>query len=222
MELKIEQELIDRFTGLQALIIYIRGVKFERTNPDLEDFKEKIIEEVKENYDIESLKDVPIFRAYRDFFWRAGVDPTKIRPAAEALIRRVLGGKTIPTINNIVDAYNLASIKSGIALAAFDEDRLQGDLRMRFSRKGERFLGIGMSEPKELQGGEIIVSDDVKLVAIYPYRDADETKVTEATKKVLLMICGVPGISKEELIYTSDIAEEYITKFCGGMKSSTD
>ncbi|MCP8310944.1 MAG: hypothetical protein L6N94_05545 [Candidatus Methylarchaceae archaeon HK01M] len=214
--------MIDRFTGLQALIIYIRGVKFERTNPDLEDFKEKIIEEVKENYDIESLKDVPIFRAYRDFFWRAGIDPTKIRPAAEALIRRVLGGKTIPTINNIVDAYNLASIKSGIALAAFDEDRLQGDLRMRLSREGEVFLGIGMSEPKELQGGEIIVSDDVKLVAIYPYRDADETKVTEATKKVLLMICGVPGISKEELIDTSDIAVEYITKFCGGMKSSTD
>ncbi|MCP8304159.1 MAG: hypothetical protein H3Z50_01600 [archaeon] len=222
MELKIEQELIDRFTGLQALIVHIRGVKVERRKPDLEDFKEQIIKEVKEKYDIESLKDVPIFRAYRDFFWKAGIDPTKIRPAAEALIRRVLGGKTIPKINSVVDAYNLASIKSGIALAAFDEDRLQGDLRMRLSREGEGFLGIGMNEPKELQGGEIVVSDDVKLVAIYPYRDADETKVTEATENVLLMVCGVPGISKKDLIDASDIATEYITRFCVGMKSSTD
>jgi DNA/RNA-binding domain of Phe-tRNA-synthetase-like protein len=89
---------------------------------------------------------------------------------------------------------------------------------MRFAIKGEKFLGIGMEEPKELQGGEVVISDDVKLVAIYPYRDADESKLNEKTRNVLLMICGVPGISKESLINAENIAVEYITKFCGGMK----
>ncbi|MCP8308390.1 MAG: hypothetical protein H3Z52_06570 [archaeon] len=218
MELKISPDLKERFTGLQALIAHIRGVKVESRNAELEDFKQKIIKEVKDKYDIESLKDVPIFRAYRDFFWRVGIDPTKVRPAAEALIRRILGGKSIPRINNVVDAYNLASIKTEIALAAFDEDKIQGNLIMRLAIKGEKFLGIDMEEPKELQGGEIVISDDVKLVAIYPYRDADESKLNEETKNILLMICGVPGISKESLIDAKNIAIEYITKFCGGIK----
>jgi len=218
MELKISPDLKERFTGLQALIAHIRGVKVESRNAELEDFKQKIIKEVKDKCNIESLKDVPIFRAYRDFFWRVGIDPTKVRPAAEALIRRILGGKSIPRINNVVDAYNLASIKTEIALAAFDEDKIQGNLIMRLAIKGEKFLGIDMEEPKELQGGEIVISDDVKLVAIYPYRDADESKLNEETKNILLMICGVPGISKESLIDAKNIAIEYITKFCGGIK----
>jgi len=219
MELKIEQELIDRFTGLQALIVHMKGVKVVKRDSDLEDFKERIIKEIREKYDIKSLKDVSIFRAYRDFFWKVGIDPTKIRPAAEALIRRIIGGKPIPNINNVVDAYNLASIKSGIAIAAFDEDKLQGELVMRFARKGEGFFGIGMIELRELQGGETIVSDKVNLVAIYPYRDADATKVTEATENILLMVCGVPGIGREELINAAEIATEYVMKFCDGIKN---
>jgi DNA/RNA-binding domain of Phe-tRNA-synthetase-like protein len=216
MELNISPDLMERFSGLQTLITYIRGVKVQKQSTELEDFKEKIIKEIKEKYDIESLKDVPILRAYRDFFWRVGIDPTKVRPAAEALIRRILGGKPIPSINNVVDAYNLASIKTEIALAAFDGDKIHGNLIMRFARKGEKFLGIGMEEPKELQGVEIVVSDSMKLVAIYPYRDADGSKLNDKTRSILLMVCGVPGISKESLMNAKNIAIEYITKFCGG------
>ncbi|MGQ9469121.1 MAG: hypothetical protein ACUVTD_04760 [Nitrososphaerales archaeon] len=61
MELKISPDLTERFTGLQALIAHIRGIKVEKSNIELEGFKEKIIKEVKEKYDIESLKDVPYF-----------------------------------------------------------------------------------------------------------------------------------------------------------------
>ncbi len=63
---------------------------------------------------LEGLKDEPIFRTYRDFFWTMGVDPTKVRPAAEALIRRILVGRSMPRINTVVDAYNLASMTTHI------------------------------------------------------------------------------------------------------------
>ena len=113
----------------------------------LEEFKEEVFVEVKSRFTLESLKDEPVFRAYRDFFWRIGVDPTKVRPAAEALIRRVLGGRSIPRINTVVDAYNLVSMTTCIALAAFDVSRLNGDIIMRFADKGEEFFGIGMDKP---------------------------------------------------------------------------
>ena len=148
--------------------------------------------------------------------WRIGIDPTKNRPAAEALIRRILAGKNLPCINTLVDAYNLASIKSRIALATFDANKLEGNILMRFAKDGEQILGIGMKKPLILKEGEIVVSDEEKLIAVYPYRDADNTKVTEKTENVSIVVCGVPGIHEKTLENASRITLEYINRFCDG------
>ncbi len=212
----IEFHLRKRFPQLKVLTCQIRGVRVEKQNVELESFKGKVMRQVREQYDLESLRNLSTFRAYRDFFWRVGIDPTKNRPAAEALIRRVLSGRAIPNINTLVDAYNLASIKTEIALAAFDADRLKGDFLMRFATEGEEFLGIGMEKPMLLQGGEIVISDGEKLVAVYPHRDADNTKISVKTKNVLLLVCGVPSIAEEQLRKAKQVALEYITRFCNG------
>jgi DNA/RNA-binding domain of Phe-tRNA-synthetase-like protein len=171
---------------------------------------------VKQKYDLETLKQVPIFRTYRDFFWKIGIDPTKSRPAAEALVRRILAGKQIPTINTFVDTYNLASIKSEVALAAFDEDKVNGELTMRFASKNEQFLGIGMRKPVVLTGKEVVVSDAQRLLALYPHRDADHSKITENTHNVLTLVCGVPKLSLETLYQSKRVVLKYIAHFCNG------
>jgi DNA/RNA-binding domain of Phe-tRNA-synthetase-like protein len=199
-----------------VFVSQISGVKVETVNSRLEGFKETVTEETQRFYTAETLKDRPVLRAYRDFFWQVKVDPTKTRPAAEALIRRIVTGKPLPRINTLVDAYNLASVKTEVAIAAFDADKLRGDLTMRFAERDEEFLGIGMDKPLRLQDGEIVVQDDEKLVAVYPYRDAEDSKVTEATRDVVLLFCGVPGISREKLVDTMKVTSEYVTKFCGG------
>jgi DNA/RNA-binding domain of Phe-tRNA-synthetase-like protein len=216
MNLTIDSELKSRFPNLTANILQVKEVKVQKRNAELEEFKIKITKQIREMYNLESLKNKPSFRAYRDFFWNIGIDPTKNRPAAEALIRRILGGRTIPTINSLVDAYNLASIKSRIALATFDADKLEGNLLMRFAEEDEKFWGIGMKKPLILKGGEIVIADSAKLVAVYPYRDADNTKVTEETKNVTVIVCGAPGISEETLNFASKVALEYILRFCDG------
>ncbi|MCW4033926.1 MAG: phenylalanine--tRNA ligase beta subunit-related protein [Candidatus Bathyarchaeota archaeon] len=214
MMLRIDSELGARFPELSALLLDIDGVNIHKKDAELEKFKEEIATQTRNESDIESVKDEPIFRAYRDFFWTIGIDPTKTRPASEALTRRVLAGKKLPTINTLVDAYNLASIKSKIAIATFDKDKLEGELFMRFAKPDEQIVGIGMEKPLVLKGGEIVLFDSVKLVAVYPYRDADNTKVTEKTKNVTLVLCGVPGIQKDALEVALDTAREFVTRFC--------
>lgn len=216
MNLKIDSELKAHFPDLSVNIIQIKEVKIQKKNSELEKLKVEIMRQVREEYNLESLKDQQTFRAYRDFFWKVGIDPTKNRPAAEALIRRILGGRTIPSINSLVDAYNLASIKSRIALATFDKDKLRGDLCMRFAKEGEQFWGIGMEKPLILKGGEIVVTDNENLIAVYPYRDADNTKVTEETKNVTIIVCGAPGITEETLEFASQLAQNYVLRFCDG------
>ena len=217
INLTFNPELKRRFPDLMVSVKMIRDIRVEASSPELEMFKEKVIGEVKNNYNLESIKEEPTFKAYRSFFWRIKVDPTKIRPASEALIRRILAGKRFPKINTFVDAYNLASVISGIPLAAFDSDRLKGDLIMRFAEKGELFLGIGMGRAMELKGNEVVISDQEKIVAVYPYRDSEATKITERTRNVVVMACGVPGIGRERLDSALDTAIRLVIRFCGGV-----
>ncbi|MCJ7721764.1 hypothetical protein MUO98_05095 [Candidatus Bathyarchaeota archaeon] len=218
MSLKIDSELKIHFPELTALTLDIDGVNIRKRATELENFKLEVMRHIRNEYTLDSVKDLPTFRAYRTFFWSIGIDPTKTRPAAEALTRRILAGKTLPCINTLVDTYNLASIKTRIAIATFDADKLDGKLLMRFAKEGEQILGIGMEKPLILKGREIIISDQEKLIAVYPHRDADNTKVTEKTENVSIVVCGVPGITEEVLESASDLTLEYITRFCSGEK----
>ena len=162
----------------------------------------------------------PVFRSYREFFWKVGVDPTKTRPAAEALIRRVLGGRTIPRINTAVDAYNLGSMTTCVALVAFDLERIDGDITMRFADAGEAFHGIGMDKPAVLAGGEVVMADNSRLIAVYPYRDANYSKIDLQTTAMMLVSCGVPGVSLGLLSEAAEKACEFVTRFCDGKTSN--
>jgi DNA/RNA-binding domain of Phe-tRNA-synthetase-like protein len=219
MRLVIDRTVAEKFPGLHLAGKVIRGleVSYEKIDTLLR-LKEEIYGGVREKYTLESLKDQSLFRAYRDFFWKLGIDPTKIRPASEALVRRILQGKEIPSINPIVDTYNLASIRSGIPMAAFDLDKMQGTPVMKFATKGEEFFGIGMTVPLVLKGHEVVISDEKGLIAIYPYRDSDRTKITENTENILLLVCGVPGVERNILEKAERIATEYIEGICGGRR----
>ena len=206
---------VEEFEGLDAIPFLVDDIRVAGSRPDLEALKTEVIEGVRRAYTLEGLKNVPEIRAYRDFFWRVGIDPTKTRPAGEALIRRVLGGKGLPTINTLVDTYNLASIKTRIALAAFDAATLHGDLVMRKGRPGEEFLGIGMDKPVVLTGEEVANADDAGLVAIYPYRDSARTAVTSATRAIVFLACGVPGIPRHVLLRAQDVTRDLVIRFCG-------
>jgi DNA/RNA-binding domain of Phe-tRNA-synthetase-like protein len=198
------------------LLFDVTGLRVRPTDDAGAALIEQRVTDYRRTYALETLKDEPRLRAYRDFFWRVGVDPTKVRPAAEAILRRVIQGKPFPRINALVDAYNLASAESRIALAAFDKAKLHGDLRMRRSRPVETFLGIGMEAPVTLSGVEVVCEDEDRLVAIYPYRDANASRVSSDTRDVRFLVCGVPGISDETLREAAVVAAKLVTRFCGG------
>jgi DNA/RNA-binding domain of Phe-tRNA-synthetase-like protein len=214
--LRLETRLRERFPDLNAEIIRFRDVHVERQDELLEEYKAEVAQGLKERWSLDQLRDDPVFKAYRDFFWRLGIDPTKNRPAAEALIRRVLRDSPIPRINTWVDAYNLVSMETAIPIASFDEDLLGGELLMREAEAGETFTGIGMDKPVNLAGGEAVIEDGKRLVAIYPYRDADHSKVTFKTVNVLMLMCGSPGITLDTLSRAASKAREVLPRFCGG------
>ena len=220
MNLAIDEPIRNRYPGLSIPYSNISNVSVERDSEELRVLRASVLDRARSQHDLTTLKDSPVFRAYRDFFWRIGIDPTKIRPAGEALIRRVLRRTGIPSVNTLVDAYNLASVETGIAMAAFDTDQIRGSLLLRFSNPSEEFLGIGMNSPVTLKGGEVVIGDEVGILAIYPYRDAERSKIQFTTKSVVILACGVPGIDLDLLRRALSICIDYVTDFCGGVVES--
>jgi DNA/RNA-binding domain of Phe-tRNA-synthetase-like protein len=218
--MQFSREVLDAFPGISVAEGVVRYVDCAEPHPGLAALRETVTRELQARYTLEQVRDEPVFRAYRDFFWTTGVDPTKTRPASEALVRRILAGKPLPRINTAVDAYNLASASSGVPIAAFDADLLHGDLSLRFAHNGEEFLGIGMQAPILLGENQVVMTDAAEIIAIYPYRDADETKVTAGTTTIHIVACGVPKIEQERVVGAYRTCARYLEEYAGGTASA--
>jgi DNA/RNA-binding domain of Phe-tRNA-synthetase-like protein len=205
-----------RFRELQIGIGIINKVHVEKENPAIKALKKSVFEEVKAKYRIETLKDNEIVRAYRDFYWKLDIDPTKTRPSGEALLRRVLHGDKLPTISTVVDAYNLASMKTIVPISGFDKEKLTPPFIIRFAENGEAFTGIGMTKPLTLTGNMLVLADQKQVLCIYPYRDSDFTKITEKTRNVLVVAYGAPGIAELQLKEAVETTLSYIKQVAGG------
>lgn len=172
-------------------------------------------ERVRATRTVETLKDDALFRCYRDYYWRLGIDPTKTRPAGEALNRRVLNGHALPAINAFVDGYNAASLLLGVPIGAYDAARLHGGLVLREARAGEPFHALTDAAPRALVGGELVLADEATVVNFYPYRDAAATRITDATREAVLVACGAPGVPADALREALDVAAENLRRACG-------
>jgi len=160
--------------------------------------EERLLSELRERYTLEGLRRDPVVRAYRDFYWRIGIDPTKTRPASEALVRRGLRGRW-PRVNPVVDAGNIASARYMVPIGLYDAERFQPPAVLRLSRGGEVFHPIGGGEERLPPRVPILVDNGGVVMHLFPHRDSVETMVRPETRCVLVLAAGVPGVEPERL-----------------------
>ncbi|MCY0867715.1 MAG: phenylalanine--tRNA ligase beta subunit-related protein [Desulfurococcus sp.] len=153
---------------------------------------------------LNTLREDPRVRAYRDFYWRIGVDPTKTRPSSEALVRRILRGE-FPRVNPVVDAGNIASARSMVPIGMYDLEAVSLPLALRLTRGYESFKPIGGGEERLPQGIPVVIDAKGRVIHVYPHRDSAETSIKASTSKALIIAAGVPGIRSETLIEALEI-----------------
>ena len=129
--------------------------------------------------------EVPAILATRAAYKALGKDPARYRGSAEALLRRVIAGKGLPRINNVVDVINLVSVESRLPVGLYDLAHVQGDILFRAGRAGETYKGIGKYD-LNLEGLPVFC-DEVGPHGS-PTSDSERTMVTLATNKVVAII----------------------------------
>ena len=139
----------------------------------------------------ESLKDMTSIAATRRVYKACGKDPSRYRPASEALIRRMLQGKELYQRDTLVDLVNLASIAYGYSIGGFDADKFVGNtLTLGIGREGEPYEGIGRGR---LKSCGLPVYRDAEGGVGTPTSDNERTKMTLDTRHLVVLINGYDG-----------------------------
>lgn len=148
-------------------------------------------EDFKKKYTSEDIKKIPGIEATRHIYRLCGKDPSRYRPSAEALIRRIIKGKELYKVDTLVDLINLASMKYGYSIGGFDADKFEGDtLTLGIGREGEPYEGIGRGMINI--DGMPVYRDAVGGVGT-PTSDHERTKMHIDTTNVFIIINGYDG-----------------------------
>lgn len=139
----------------------------------------------------ESIKRVAAIVATREAYRTCGKDPSRYRPSAEALRRRLLRGLELYQIDTLVDLINLVSLRTGYSIGGFDADKIVGtDLCLGIGKQDEPFEGIGrgMLNIEYMP----VIRDAVGGIGT-PTSDHERTKMSVDTRRILAIINGYSG-----------------------------
>ena len=138
--------------------------------------------------------------AYRVFFRHIGLDPDEQHTPVEAVALERMRSGGFPSRNLLDDALTIAIAESGVALRAFDADRVTGRLGIRQSAPGEPLEG----RPGALPSGTLVIADEERPLALLFGASGSGRGVTNETSRILLcaiQVRGVPDIAVEEAIW---------------------
>ena len=114
-------------------------------------------EEKKADFKVE-IKDDEICKYYSI----AVLKDIKIKPAPDFIQRRVIAGGMRP-INNVVDITNYVMLEYGTPLHAFDYDKLNKYLCVRYAKEGEKLVTIDEVE-RTLTNKTVVISKEDEAV----------------------------------------------------------
>jgi DNA/RNA-binding domain of Phe-tRNA-synthetase-like protein len=121
----------------------------------------------------------PVSRA-RELYKKFGIDPTRVRPSSEALLRRMKKGEPLPRINSLVDVANALSVQLQVPVGLYDLGKVIGEeLVLRLGKSGESYVGIG--KEKVNVSGRICVADADGPIG-NPSADSARTMITTDTE----------------------------------------
>lgn len=173
----------------------------------LSDFK-KVEDRMRSILDSLPEKDWPTVSASRAAYKLCGKDPSRYRPSAELLLRRVRTGKELPTISNVVDVINIVSMKTGFSIGGFDREKVVGDV----------ILSVGDDQSYATIGGRDLNIEGMPAVRDErgyfgtPTSDSGRTMITEHTSKILIAVYDFG--SDAQLDSVLEMFSDLLTKWC--------
>src|SRR6202030_574907 len=183
---RMRGDLVSRF--LRSSRIPVLKVRTEiEVEPDVLELYELEVTAPREDFELEVARTVQVAKSgevsavnrARELYRQFGLDPTRVRPSSEALLRRLKKGEPLPRINSLVDVANAMSVQLQVPVGLYDLDKIHGEeLVVRLGKDGETYTGIGKERVNVT--GRICVAD-AEGPCGNPSADSARTMITTAT-----------------------------------------
>lgn len=146
--------------------------------------------------------------------WKAlGADPSRYRPSAEALFRRIRKQNYLTPVHSGVDMNSFLSLQYEIPLGLYDADKISGDVEIAIGTEQDQYEGIN-NRINTLSN--IIVSKDNEGAFGSPYVDSKRTMVTEQTTNALHLFYLRPSMDRDSALELLTAASNMFTGINGG------
>jgi DNA/RNA-binding domain of Phe-tRNA-synthetase-like protein len=196
----IQIELPDLKLG----VVEADGVHVAPSDADLTNQMDEACERIRREFTVESLADAERIRAVRSMFRAWGVDPSKYRPSSEALLRRVVQGKGLYRVSNLVDIGNLGSVETAWPFGCYDRARISPPIVFRHGVAGESYEGI-RKRIWHLQGRPVLSDTEGPFGS--PISDSIRSMIIESTRDILAVIYAPFGSREASL-------KDTMARFC--------
>jgi DNA/RNA-binding domain of Phe-tRNA-synthetase-like protein len=150
---------------------------------ELVDLRIEVAQRARADRDLATLASDPTVAALRRLFRAAGCDPTRYRPASEALLRRILKGADLPAIHPLVDLNNCLSVELAVPCCVMAAGTLSPPLVLRSGRPGESYESL--RGPFNLEAKPLLVDRDGPCDA--PITGSERVKVKSETRRAWLV-----------------------------------
>jgi DNA/RNA-binding domain of Phe-tRNA-synthetase-like protein len=206
MEIKIE------LPDVKLGVVEADALRVAPADENLSRLMDDICNRKLREFTIEALAEAESTRAVRSMFHAWDMDPSKYRPSSEALLRRIVQGKGLYRVSNVVDIGNLISIETGWPLGCYDRAKILSPVVFRHGTAGERYEGIG-KRTWHLEGRPVLADPDGPFGS--PISDSTRTMITEAARDVLVAIYAPAGASDASIEVATARLGERLTGFAG-------
>ncbi|WP_459908770.1 B3/B4 domain-containing protein [Desulfotomaculum defluvii] len=183
-------------------------VKLKENDQALSAEIDKLCNQINQNTALEQVAQMPNIIDARETYKKLGKSPSRYRVSSEALMRRVLQGKGLYQINNIVDINNFVSLKSHYSVGTYDLDQVQSPIVFTIGKEGQTYKGIG----KEfINIANLPIFADSKGPFGSPTSDSERAMITMDTAKILMNIISFSGTNKlpEYLALAKELLQTY-------------
>ena len=217
---RYDPELLERFPTTVGGLVHARGVRNGPASPALvAEFRDEQ-EHALERIGAESVGTLPSIVAWRRVFTAFGVEPTRYRNAAEALLRRLMKHGEIPSVGTLVDIGNLVSVRYSMPVAVLDLGRVADGITVRFADGREKFTDLGKDTAEHPVHGEVIFADEAGIVHArrWCWRQSAQSAARADTDEILLAVEGHHGTAADDILAAVGDLRHLLGEHCEGAR----
>jgi DNA/RNA-binding domain of Phe-tRNA-synthetase-like protein len=193
-------------------VVEADGLRVAPAEEALAHLMDDLCDRKRREFTVESLADAEPARAVRAMFRAWDIDPSKYRPSSEALLRRIVQGKGLYRVSNVVDIGNVGSIETGWPFGCYDRSRIRPPILFRHGTTSERYEGIG-KRTWHLEGRPVLADPDGPFGS--PISDSTRTMITEAVHDALIIIYAPSSAPDASIESAASRLRERLAEFAG-------